>query len=117
MSKPSKKKRAKQLARQRRLRRLKGFMKPPPIRSQTLRKIDKTWEAACDKAEAEGFPKETVFAMRKTGTMLSEEAIEKGEAKPEEIIAWHAAIKEYRAKHPEEQIVDDKGKRIGDGQG
>ena len=115
MSRPSQKKQAKRRAREKRkyrqARGLPRLTKPQRI----AKKINKTWDASCDQAEREGFPAETVYCMRRTGLMLTAEAIENGEATPEQIQHWTASIVEYRATHPEEQIVDDKGKRAGDG--
>lgn len=111
MSKPSQKKQARQHARQKRKYR-QALRLPKLTRPQRVaKKINKTWNASCDQAEHEGFPPETVYCMRKTGLMLTAEAIENGEATPEQLQHWTESLAEYRAAHPEEQIVNNKGKR------
>lgn len=112
MSRPSDKKRAKQRARRERLRLQKAGVRPKTRAEKALKKIDQTWLAACDQAEAEGMPGEIVYSMRKTGLLVTQEAIDNGEATAEEIKDWRAALAEYRAAHPEEQIVNERGERI-----
>ncbi len=112
MSKPSNKKRTKQRERLKRKHRQKlGLPKLTRVQ-RVAKKIDKTWNAACDQAEREGFPLETVYAMRATGLTMTAQSIETGATSSEEMEAWRQAIAEYRAAHPEEQIVNQKGIRM-----
>lgn len=112
MSKPSDKKRAKQRARQRRKRR-PTWRVPKLTRTQRVaKKIDDTWSTACDKAEGDGFDAETVHCMRETGLMLTQQAIDSGEVGAEEVAHWVRSLAQYRAAHPEEQIVDESGRRL-----
>lgn len=115
MSRPSDKKRAKQRARRQQKRR-EALGLPKLTRTQrVMKKIDETWSTACDKAEAGGFAAETVHCMRETGLMLTQQAIDSGEVSPEEVAHWTRSLVEYRAAHPEEQIVDESGRRITTG--
>lgn len=119
MSKPSQKKHAKRHARTKAIRKASRAVpgqKKTTRAGRALKKIDETWAAACNVAEASGdYTPETIHCMRVTGLMLTSDALRKGEASEEEIKHWAKALTEYRAAHPEEQITNEKGKRVSHG--
>lgn len=118
MSKPSQKKHAKRRAREKAIRKASRAVpgqKKTTRTGRALKKIDATWLAACDKAEAQGFPPEVVYCMRKTGLMLQRQDLESKDTPAEDLEAWKTALLEYRAAHPDEQITNEKGKRVSHG--
>jgi hypothetical protein len=87
-----------------------GTPVPPP-----KQEIRRQWEMICKKAEEAGIAPALVYAMRKTGRIVSK--VNAKHLKPEEIEEWKAAVREYEegkadpdaghARLDEEEEVDD----------
>ena len=75
------------------------FFDPEADEPQSLsaEKMDEMWRSVCDQAASDGIPPEFVYAMRKTGRVVTEENLEFLD--PDELAEWEDAIDEYERRN------------------